>query len=160
VESGQLCLLASVLGESTTITIPDLDPLCHLVELQSIAGALLRRMQLTPVFTRSEAEARTLASSSDQRSYPILLTPLDTGGEKPFEEFISADESDRPWLPGLRAIPHSVSGRVEPMLSRLSEILSVGGAEPDIALSISTVFRNQFDQFHHKSSTKNLDQRL
>jgi hypothetical protein len=149
-----------VLAKSQTVTIPELDPSQSLVELQTIAEALLRRMRLVPVLTRNEAEARALARKRDGKSYPILLTPLDTGGEKPFEEFVAADETHQPWLPGLGLIQHRVNGQVDPMLFRFSDILGRGGSEFEIASSIVEVFRDQIHQFHHRSSTRNLDQRL
>jgi FlaA1/EpsC-like NDP-sugar epimerase len=162
-ESGELCLLASVMGENGTIAIPDFDPQTALVELRTIAEALLERAGLIPVLTRDEDEARSLAraiTATGGSHYPVLLTPLDTAGEKPYEEFVAANEFDVPWLPGLRAITHRNNGRVGAMITRFFEILSTGGSEAELAKVIRAAFQDIVDHFKHRTSERSLDDRL
>lgn len=159
-EAGQLCLVASVLADGGCIVIPDLDPEAELVELQAVAEALLDRMGLKARITRDEAEARALAAQRSDRTYPLLLTPLDTSGEKPYEEFVAAGETARDWMPGLRCIDQRPSGTVDEMLSELQRIAKEGGSDTVIAGRIVDVFRRTIGNFSHRSSSRNLDQRL
>lgn len=159
-EAGELCLLASVLGTDGTIAIPDLDPEAELVELQVVAEALLRRMGFEPHVTRDEAEALELARTRAGRAYPLLLTPLDTGGEKPFEEFVALGETDAPWLPGLRQIAHCPNDSVGAVVERLARIRATGGTEAEIAVRIRAAFQDTINQFSHRASDRNLDERL
>ncbi len=93
-ESGQLCALASVCGPDQHIIVPKLNPDEHLMLLENMARDFLERMGYNPEIMTDEAEAR--ASVSRLRAegrWPLLLTPLDTAGEKPYEEFIAEGET-------------------------------------------------------------------
>ena len=159
-ESGELCLLASILGEDRTIVIPDLDPEAELMDLQTIAEALLDRMGFRPLLTQDEDQARAIARERNSGVYPVLLTPLDTGGEKPYEEFVAAGEVDEPWLPGLRKITHQPSDNVNFVLERLARVHDNGGTEAHIAGEIRAAFSDTIHTFRHRASELSLDERL
>lgn len=92
-ESGHLCTLAAFLGTDRNVIIPALDPAKHLVLLQDVAAWYLEAQGLTPWFTHDEDEARAAVETCAARGqWPVLLTPLDTAGEKPYEEFVGAGE--------------------------------------------------------------------
>lgn len=158
-ESGELCLLASMLGEDRTITIPDLNPERELVDLQQIVEGLLTRLGREPILTRDESEAREIAvRRGPEEPYPVLLTPLDTGGEKPFEEFVAEGESARPWRPGLKLIDRVTGPPVEAVLARLG---SVGpGSALELAGQVRAAIQEAVERFSHRASERNLDQRL
>jgi FlaA1/EpsC-like NDP-sugar epimerase len=93
-EAAQICLLTAAIAEPRQITFPRLDPAENLRPLADIAVALLKHLGLTPSFYDSETEACSSVSTELRRGcYPVLLTELDTSGEKPYEEFVAADES-------------------------------------------------------------------
>jgi hypothetical protein len=59
-----------------------------------IAVALLEALDMRPAFYEDEAEACAVVSADLQQGrYPVLMTPLDTSGEKPYEEFVAVDET-------------------------------------------------------------------
>ena len=92
-ESGHLCTLAAFGLEPGGIAVPALKPEEHLVLLQDVAGRFLQSQGLEPVFTRDEAEALSnLETFAAAGKWPVLLTPLDTAGEKPYEEFVAEGE--------------------------------------------------------------------
>ncbi|GEM_PF-250307 len=93
-EAGHICVLASVLGMRGDIVIPNLDPADDLVELAPIAVRFIEANGLKPREYRDEREA--VANVEEDRSrgfYPLLITPLDTSGEKPYEEFVGDGET-------------------------------------------------------------------
>lgn len=93
-EAAEICLLSAAIAEHGQITFPRLDPAEHLRPLVDIAVALLDSLDLRPAFYEDEAEACAAVSVDLQRGcYPVLMTPLDTSGEKPYEEFVAADET-------------------------------------------------------------------
>jgi FlaA1/EpsC-like NDP-sugar epimerase len=93
-EAGQLCLLAATVAHDRTIMIPDLDPAQHLRDLVEVAGETLRALGLEPDWCTTEDEARArMAGCAGSNRWPVLLTPLDTTGEKDFEEFIGVADS-------------------------------------------------------------------
>jgi FlaA1/EpsC-like NDP-sugar epimerase len=92
-ESGMLCLLAATAGPDREVVIPDLDPDRHLRDLLEVAEEVLHALALEPVPCRSEDEARALAAEApDTGRWPVLVTPLDTAGEKEFEEFAAQED--------------------------------------------------------------------
>ncbi len=88
-ESGQLCLIACVLGEPGDILFPRLDEPTTLT-FSAIADALLDELGYTPVVCASEDEARAFRPTATE--WPVYYFESDTSGEKPVEEFFTADE--------------------------------------------------------------------
>lgn len=93
-ESGQLCALASICGPDQHIIVPRLNPDEHLLLLENMASGFLESMGYKPEIMTDEAEARaSVGKLSTEGRWPLLLTPLDTAGEKPYEEFIAEGET-------------------------------------------------------------------
>ena len=92
-ESGELCLLACVLGAPGEIFFPELDE-PRMLTFSTIADAYLRDLGYTPVPCASEDEARQAAASrsAEDSTWPVYYFASETSGEKPFEEFFTADE--------------------------------------------------------------------
>lgn len=93
-ESGQICLLACVLGRSADIFFPKLDE-STMRNFADIAVSYLAHLGLDPDFCDTEHIARQKASriTENSTSYPLYLFTSDTSGEKLFEEFFSKDEN-------------------------------------------------------------------
>ena len=93
-ESGELCLMSCLLGESGDIFFPKLSENLHMVTFAEIALEYLRSRGYEPVVCESEDEARALvATLPEQDKWPCLFSKSDTTGEKPFEEFHSDDDT-------------------------------------------------------------------
>lgn len=93
-EAGHLCTLGALLGEADSILVPKLNPEDHLVTLQSVAETYLDSIGYAPHYTTDEDEARqSVEALRAQRKWPVLMTPLDTAGEKPYEEFVARNET-------------------------------------------------------------------
>lgn len=93
-ESGELCLIASVLGESGDIIFPKLDEESDMISFDAIARDLLRFLGLEPDICATEEEARkkALLVNDNSTTYPVYLFETDTSGEKPYEEFFTDSE--------------------------------------------------------------------
>ena len=107
-EAGQICLLASTVAGHERIAIPRLDPATQLVPLERVARRFLAHHGLEPLVVRDEAEARhgVEAALADGK-YPLLLTPANTAGEKPYEEFVGEGETSvEIGLPNMLAVPY------------------------------------------------------
>lgn len=92
-ESGELCLMSCIFGETGDIFFPKLSEELDLITFSEIAVLYLQQLGLEPHLCSSEEEARDFAKNNTNRKYwPCLFTPSDTTGEKDFEEFFMADE--------------------------------------------------------------------
>ncbi|UYO40502.1 polysaccharide biosynthesis protein [Rhodopseudomonas palustris] len=165
-ESGELCVLAATLAPDRTIVIPRLDPERHLVPLQAIAEGFLRHHGYEPAHYDDEREACAAAHHEAQRGrWPLLLTALDTSGEKSFEEFKTARERVMEvGLPNLHAVDYLAADRaaIETMLRELEAIsgdASTGALSRERLKEILALVEPQF-LITHKDSEANLDQRL
>jgi FlaA1/EpsC-like NDP-sugar epimerase len=161
-EAGDICLAAALLAPAEHIVFPELDPRRELVLLEEVVKAVLDWAGLKPAYFEDEDAARASVPSVAARGeWPVLLTPLDTSGEKPYEEFVGAGEQAITLeFSGLGAIRHLSSHALD---DGLFDVLQRLIDEPDTAASkedIVTALRNTIPGFAHRETGKNLDQRL
>ena len=91
-QSGQICLLATFLGESGNIFFPKLDFHKDQIYFKDIALDFLKENGFEPVFVRSEEEAKSYDIKGNPNKYPIYFFKTDTSGEKTYEEFYTEEE--------------------------------------------------------------------
>ena len=92
-EAGEICLLAAACGPHRHIVVPRLDPAADSRLLENIAVGFLRRNGFEPELYDDEAHARVAVQNClVMGKYPLLLTELDTQGEKPCEIFVGPEE--------------------------------------------------------------------
>jgi FlaA1/EpsC-like NDP-sugar epimerase len=131
-ESGEICTLAALLAPKNHIAIPNLDPETSLVLLQGIAEGFLAEHGYKPELFDSEASAiKALPSLIGEKRWALLLTPPDTSGEKPYEEFVAAGESVVGFgLEALSAVKHrpAESGDLNALLAELDRLCGIDGA--------------------------------
>jgi FlaA1/EpsC-like NDP-sugar epimerase len=163
VEAGQICLLAAFCAPHRHTVVPRLDPAHDLRDLESVAVAVLRRAGFEPAMYCDEAEARTRVSADVKAGrYPLLLAPLDTSGEKPYEEFLGENETSiEIGMSELLAIPYlpASKGAVAALIEELERYVS----NPDIPVDKTTIVARLaavVPQFHHVETGKTLDHRM
>jgi len=91
-QSGQICLLATFLGQSGNIFFPKLDFHKDQIFFKDIALDFLKENGFKPVLVKSEEEAKNFDIEGNTNSYPIYFFETDTSGEKTYEEFYTEDE--------------------------------------------------------------------
>lgn len=161
-ESGQICLLASMLGRSNTLLFPRLDPRSELQPLENVASRVLEAAGFEAVPFESEEEARNAVSRlMPKKQYPLLLTPLDTSGEKPYEEFVGQDESlADSGLQTLAAVNHAPTRALtRDVIAMLQDAVQ----QVDVAVDkqgIVDAIQKAVPGFNHRETGKSLDDRL
>ena len=91
-QSGQICLLATFLGETGNIFFPKLDFYKDQIYFKDIALDFLKENGFEPILVESEEEAKSFDIEGNPGKYPIFFFKTDTSGEKTYEEFYSEDE--------------------------------------------------------------------
>jgi FlaA1/EpsC-like NDP-sugar epimerase len=92
-ESGQLCLMSTLLGENGDIFFPKLDKDKHLIKFSDLAVEFVKSRGYEPYLCNSEEEARTMAKTLITKGkWPCYFSSSDTTGEKDFEEFFTEGE--------------------------------------------------------------------
>ncbi len=92
-ESGQICMLACMLGHSGEIFFPKLGR-DQVLTFSEIATRFLNELGYEVFECSSEEEARKMASEmkEDNETYPVYYSNSDTTGEKSCEEFYTKNE--------------------------------------------------------------------
>lgn len=165
-ESGQICMLACLLGQPGEILFPKLSSKTDTRTFSDIGSALLAALGLEPQLCASEEEARQRAAQRkpDDRRYPVYYFRSDTTGEKDEEEFVADGEAaDYARFSALGVIqaPTDRPDRGREDLNQTIDTLRQYLASPDaskegIVERLSTYLGN----FRHVETGRNLDQRM
>jgi len=91
-QSGQICLLATFLGDSGNIFFPKLDFHKDQIYFKEIALNFLNENGFEPELVQSEKEAKEFDFDKNPNKYPIYFFKTDTSGEKTYEEFFTEEE--------------------------------------------------------------------
>lgn len=92
-ESGEICLMACVLGQNREVFFPKLDMEKDLIKFADIFPVLLREFGYEPVLFDSDQEARESMHLLKEGKYPVYVFKTNTSGEKLYEEFYTESES-------------------------------------------------------------------
>lgn len=161
-ESAEICLIAALAIPDRMVLIPRLDPASALQDLGELAERVLHAHGLRAVPYSDEAAARRdVESLASQAAWPLLLTPLDTSGEKPYEEFIGAAETGEELgfasLLGVRHLPGSaLLGEALEAFERMLSETDVGLTKQEVVEAIARAVPH----LAHVETGRNLDQRL
>lgn len=161
-ESGQICLMASVLGESGDIFFPKLDMVNDMQPFTMIVNALLEEYGLEPDICKTEEEARQKALKLDENSktYPVYYFSSDTSGEKSYEEFYTEHETlDMKRFPNLGVVKKSKARsikEIEEIFSSLYKLFREGTTKAGLVDALKKYLPN----FEHIETGKNLDQKM
>lgn len=161
-ESGQICLLASILGETCDILFPKL-PSESMLTFSEIAERLLEEHGLKALPCASEDEARAYATHRQENDpfYPVYFFPSDTSGEKLYEEFFAGHETiDWERFTALGVIKNAPVHPAEEMDALLNELSSLLD-QPDVSKEQVVYFLEKVvPGFQHIETGKNLDQKM
>ncbi|MBN1612943.1 MAG: polysaccharide biosynthesis protein [Deltaproteobacteria bacterium] len=162
-ESGQICVLAAFCAPNGHLLVPNLNPDKDMTYLETMASMVLQAHGLEPRIYRDEALARkNVAEDLEEGCYPLLLTPLDTSGEKSYEEFVGAGETTvdvgMDALSGIRPI----SKPADPLIAFVKYLKEVI-ADPDRVITKEDILERMkglIPGFEHIETGKSLDERM
>jgi len=161
-ESGQICLLACILGHSGDICFPKLEE-AQMENFKDITIEFLKTMGYETLICASEDEAKLEATKLNKNSthYPVYFFTSDTSGEKTFEEFYTDNEIlDMDSFDSLGVIknaPRKEISEIKTLIQSLQNVLQ----KPNLSKEdIVTVMHEYLPTFHHIETGKNLDQKM
>ncbi len=175
IESGELCLFASVMAESGDIVYPKLDPEKDMIPFDVVVKDMLNDMGLGCRVCSSSEDAKaameplntqnfscgSCVSWLDQGGYPCEFFGSDTSGEKTFEEFYTdTDIKDETTFINLGAVKNSKKrpvAEVEAIFANLRGVFRKPGAEK---ADVIEVLKEYLPNFRHIEKGKSLDSRM
>ena len=161
-ESGELCLLAGLLGENRDIFFPKLSEKLHLTTFSEIAVRYLRERGYEPYECESEDEARDRAEELiANMQWPCYFFNSDTTGEKDFEEFFTDNEDldmERFETVGvIKNQPDFDEVKLDDFMVGIEALRNKGTWTKD---DIVKLYFGLLPDFAHKETGKYLDQRM
>ncbi|MDO9580209.1 MAG: polysaccharide biosynthesis protein [Bacteroidales bacterium] len=161
-ESGQICMLACMLGQSGEIFFPKLEE-HQLTSFKDITEEFVKSMGMEVVPFASEDGAKRYAASMpvDTKFWPVYYFSSDTSGEKAFEEFFTDGElldlETYQALGVIKNAPRQSLNEIHALISKLDAVLN----QKDLSkASIVKVMSEFLPTFHHIETGKNLDQKM
>lgn len=159
VQSGQICLLATFLGDSGNIFFPKLDFHKDQFYFKNIAIDFLREHGYEPEIMKSEKEAKNYDLKSNPDKYPIYFFKTDTSGEKTFEEFYTKDENYN--INKYSAIGFIDTKDIEISFDDIKKDFNEVFENPESnKASIVKVIKKYVPDFEHIETGKHLDQKM
>lgn len=161
-ESGQICMLACILGKNREIFFPKLGEE-QMMTFSSIADRFLTMLGYEIKYCGSEEEARKFAAEMprDSRIYPVYYFESDTTGEKGYEEFfVPGEHLDMDRFRSLGIIDSIIprpKKELDEFLAGLTATLKTPGVTK---AQIVTMLRQYLPNFSHEEKGKNLDQKM
>ena len=161
-ESGQICLLACMLGNNREIFFPKLED-AQMMTFDRIAVDLLHEYgyEVLECGSDQEAIAKEEELLKGSRKYPVHFSMSDTSGEKAYEEFYTADEAVD--LNRLHALG-IVTGKGIPDRDRIAVLFDqlTGVFEKDTTTKgeIVSILQGYLPEFHHIEAGKSLDSKM
>ncbi len=157
-QSGQICLLATFLGDTGDIFFPKLDFHQDQIYFKEIALEYLKDKGFEPVLMYSEKEAKEYEINNSGR-YPIYFFKTDTSGEKGYEEFYSGQEKLN--LNKYNSVGCITTDDIEISFQDVVDDFNKVFNEKNInKASVIKVLKEYVPDFSHIETGKNLDQKM
>lgn len=161
-ESGQICMLACILGKSGEIFFPKLGE-DQMLTFSSICDDYVKAIGCEKVECSTDEQAKRIATemSYDTDKYPVVYFKSDTTGEKAFEEFyVPGEKIDMVRFAGIGVIEeseHRPMREVETFFNEMETIF----ADPDFTKEhVVESIKSFIPNFEHEEKGKNLDQKM
>ena len=162
VESGELCLAASVLADSGDIVYPKLDEDKDMIPFDVVVRDMLDDMGFGCHECRSSEEAKeAMRDYSGQSPYPCEFFESNTSGEKTFEEFFTAsDEKDEDKFINLGVVKNSKKRSIEEIENIFGRLRAVFDSSSSTKADVVDVLNEYLPDFRHVEKGKGLDSRM
>jgi len=161
-ESGELCLMSSLLGDNRDIFFPKLSEKLHLITFSGIAVKYLENLGYEVYECGDEDEARGKAEELiPQKKWPCFFFKSDTTGEKDFEEFFTDNETlDMSRFNSVGIIKNDAEYSDDLLEYFNSAILHMKDLKNWTRDDLVVLFNRMIPDFGHKETGKFLDGRM
>ena len=167
-ESGQICMLACILGNGGEVFFPKLGE-DQMLTFSTICDDFVTAQGLTKVECASDEEAKKKAAAIDnsqfsilnsQLNYPVVYFKSDTTGEKAYEEFyIPGERINMERFKALGVVEETTRrpmNEVNAFFAKLEVLFQGDFTKEDVVKAIKEFIPN----FEHEEKGKNLDQKM
>ncbi|MGR7813255.1 polysaccharide biosynthesis protein [Lacinutrix undariae] len=160
-ESGQICMLACMLGQSGDIFFPKLAEE-EMVFFKTITLGFFKASKRPIIECSSEIEAKQKALTTQESDpYPVYFFDTDTSGEKLYEEFYTAsDVVDQATYNSLGVIKNARKLSQDTINTSILELKALMDSGTYDKAAIVTLLKKHLPDFEHIETGKSLDQKM
>lgn len=161
-ESGQICMLACILGKGGEIFFPKLQE-SQMLTFSGICSEFIEAEGFTAKECASDAEAKAYAASMsyDSTEYPVVYFKSDTTGEKAYEEFfVPGEKVNMDRFSALGVVEETFRRSMEDINSFFNELESIFDNKNFTKAQVVEAIKGFIPNFEHEEKGKNLDQKM
>ena len=161
-ESGQICMLACMLGENRAIFFPKLEE-AQMMTFDAIGTALLHEHGYEVLECSSDEEAIDKAEDLKKGGnlYPVHYSVSDTSGEKSFEEFVTDTETaDMDQFASLGVITGKEIPDQERVKKLFIDLNAAFDKEETTKEEVVQIMKEYLPNFEHIETGKSLDSKM
>lgn len=160
-ESGQICMLACMLGQSGEIFFPKLENE-QMVYFKEITESFFNDLGIgTTVLNSEELTKQQMLSYTPGNPYPVFYFNSDTSGEKLYEEFYTeSDEIDLNTFNSLGIVKNAKRPKLKDIEETLEELKKLLNSQHYEKNDIVNLLKKYIPDFEHIETGKSLDQKM
>ena len=174
-ESGQICMLACILGNGGEVFFPKLGE-DQMLTFSSICDDFVKAQgfEKDECATDSEAKAKAnamtfepttnsqqLTANSQQPKYPVVYFKSDTTGEKAYEEFyVPGEKVNMDRFAALGVVEQTTRRNMDEVNDFFSELEGIFHKEDFTKAEVVESIKRFIPNFEHEEKGKNLDQKM
>ena len=168
-ESGQICMLACILGNGGEVFFPKLGE-DQMLTFSSICDDFVKANGLAKHECDSDAEAKKEASSLDSSlftfhsslvKYPVRYFTSDTTGEKAYEEFyVPGEKIDMQRFKALGVVEQTTRHEMSEVNGFFDKLEGIFAKEDFTKAQVVDAIKEFIPNFDHEEKGKNLDQKM
>jgi FlaA1/EpsC-like NDP-sugar epimerase len=168
-ESGQICMLACILGRGGEVFFPKLGE-DQMLTFSSICDDFITANGLEKKECSSDSEAKSFAASIDSSifnlqsslvKYPVRYFTSDTTGEKAYEEFyVPGEKIDMQRFQALGVVEQTTRHEMKEVNSFFDKLEDIFAKEDFTKAQVVEAIKEFIPNFEHEEKGKNLDQKM
>ncbi|GAA6435131.1 UDP-N-acetylglucosamine 4,6-dehydratase [Bacteroides intestinalis] len=161
-ESGQICMLACILGKNGEIFFPKFGEK-QMLTFSAICDEYVKAMGCVKKQFATDEEAKKFASKMpfDNKEYPVVYFGSDTTGEKAYEEFyVLGEKLDINRFQSLGVIREVEKRPIEEVQQFFTEVEAIFATPAFTKEEVVNAIKRFIPNFEHEEKGKNLDQKM
>ena len=161
-ESGQICMLACILGKPGEVFFPKLGE-DQMLTFSAICDDFVKAQGFIKKECSSDAEAKQYANdmSYEGTTYPVVYFKSDTTGEKAYEEFfVTGEKVDMQRFISLGVVEQTARHNMDEVNCFFEKLESIFKKEDFTKAQVVEAIKEFIPNFEHKEKGKNLDQKM
>jgi len=161
-ESGQICMLACILGRGGEVFFPKLGE-DQMLTFSSICDEFVKSEGFAKKECDSDEEAKKYASqmSYESENYPVVYFKSDTTGEKAYEEFyVPSEKINLDRFQALGVVEQTTRRPMNEVNDFFDKLESIFHKDDFTKTQVVKAIKDFIPNFEHEEKGKNLDQKM